>query len=201
MRAPALGGWAAAAFGHCRGRGRVRELGLQGMRVTFTAAERTRTPSQHAAAGCTNALGSPPAPHHVARQVNKSLETEREFAKKLGQQAAATKTELQAAIKAGSELGAQNAALQGDLKARPAALSTVLSQRPTQPACAARRAAPRPACLERSGNPGLHAALCAQRSALRMARAAKSTVLSWLLPWLGCCTRQRAVQIFFEVSL
>lgn len=73
------------------------------------------------------ALLTPPA-LAASRQVNKSLETEREFAKKLGQQAAATKGELAAAVKAGADLGRQNASLQDDLKASACPLSLPLAR-------------------------------------------------------------------------
>jgi hypothetical protein len=52
------------------------------------------------------------------RQVNSSLNTEREFAKKLGEQATATQGELKAALQSASDLGAQTVALSADLKAR-----------------------------------------------------------------------------------
>ncbi len=51
-------------------------------------------------------------------QVNSSLNTEREFAKKLGEQATATQGELKAALQSASDLGAQTVALSADLKAR-----------------------------------------------------------------------------------
>lgn len=56
----------------------------------------------------------PPAP----RQVSKSLTTEREFAKKLGQQASQTQVELKAALSSAASLGARNTALEEDLQAR-----------------------------------------------------------------------------------
>lgn len=91
-------------------------LGARKKRSTRRQPRRRRAPSARPdRALSARAL---PAPAGLPLQVNKSLETEREFAKKLGQQAAATKAELQAAVKAGADLGKQNAALQDDLKAR-----------------------------------------------------------------------------------
>jgi len=60
------------------------------------------------------------APWHP--QVNRSLETERQFAQKLGQQAAATKEELKAALNASAELSKRNSALGDDLEVGRAAV-------------------------------------------------------------------------------
>jgi hypothetical protein len=48
--------------------------------------------------------------------VNASLATEREFARKLGQQASSTRDELKAALRSAADLGARNTALQEDLQ-------------------------------------------------------------------------------------
>jgi hypothetical protein len=53
-----------------------------------------------------------------ALQVNRSLDTERAFAQKLGQQAARTQVDLTVALQASAELSARNTTLDEELQAR-----------------------------------------------------------------------------------
>jgi hypothetical protein len=56
----------------------------------------------------------------LSLQVNRSLDTERAFAQKLGQQAARTQVDLTAALQASAELSARNTTLDEELQARRA---------------------------------------------------------------------------------
>lgn len=85
------GGWAALCWGN-----------------THPPRRAAAPPAQHPAAAAAGA----------AAQTNKSLESERAFVQKLGAQAAATKAELQSALKSSADLASAKAAVEGDLAVR-----------------------------------------------------------------------------------
>ena len=91
----------------------------------------------------------------LSLQVNRSLDTERAFAQKLGQQAARTQVDLTAALQASAELSARNTTLDEELQARRACCARC--------ACCAWRACASMCCPASTARPatrrvaGLHA--------------------------------------------